>query len=743
MKKLLPILFTFHFSLFALQVVSQSNTKMDYYLASKLQLFAEKKANVNQMLSMLVQGKITTIKQLVQSHGGVFKYSYGNIAAISIPVSALEAFNESGAVKRMEGAPRHLTLCSDTMRLRNSIVAVQQGLFPLPQGYNGKGIVIGFIDTGIDYTHPDFVDSTGHSRVKYYWDQNQPVGIFTPLPYGYGAAWTGTDIDLGLANNSAAGTDAHGSNVAGSATSNARANGTCLGGAPDCDIVYVALDFNSPDPNIVTDAVNYIYTMADSLNEPCVINVSLGSYDGSHDGLDLQALMIDSMILARQPGRVMVVAAGNAGNIEYHLHDSVSSSTDTTFTWFNYDGGYGGVYIPVYADSSDFTHINFAIGVDKVSAGYFSERAITTFTNINAYLGGPDSVYVLNSLGDTLGKIDYYAQEYYPGVYYMQYLITTDSTNYYWRLITTGTGRFDAWAISSGQNGTDIIDTTGLLLSQTIYPEIRHYVEPDFNQTLCSSFQCSPDVITVANYYNRQCWVDYDTALECIGTNIPGKLAGTSSWGPTRNYALIKPDIGGAGGVTMAALPISMQAGYISGDPTAVDIGAWHLSDGGTSLASPGVASVAALYLERYPNATYSDVWYAITHCDSVDSFTGAVPNYKFGYGKVHAFRALTGGCTPAGIEDIAPPSNPFTLNAYPNPVTDGATIVYDFSSIKNYEVAQIVFYDMLGKEVKAVSIKGNKGSVNIEKNALPSGMYFYSLMVNSSRLRTEKLDIL
>jgi len=49
----------------------------------------------------------------------------------------------------------------------------------------------------------------------------------------------------------------------------------------------------------------------------------------------------------------------------------------------------------------------------------------------------------------------------------------------------------------------------------------------------------------------------------------------------------------------------------------------------------------------------------------------------------------------------------------------------------------------MLGKEVKAVSIKGNKGSVNIEKNALPSGMYFYSLMVNSSRLRTEKLDIL
>ncbi len=722
-------------------LAGQVNTKMDSYLASRLLQSSPKGIDATVMIPMLVQGNINGIKQLVHANGGIFKYSYGNIASVVIPVNALSIFNGSSAVTRMEGAPSRMRPCNDTLRLRNSIVAVQQGLSPLPQAYNGEGIVMGFVDTGIDFTHPDFIDGNGKTRVKYYWDMNQPVGVFTPLPYGYGQAWNQTEIDNGLANNSSATIEwGHGSNVAGAATSNGRANGQEKGGAPKCDIVMVAFNFNNQTASELTDAVNYIYTAADSLHEPCVINASLGDYNGSHDGLDLQALMIDSMIMAKQPGREFVAAAGNAGGIPYHLHDSLTSATDTSFTWFQYDAG--NVDIPVFADTADFDYINFAIAVDKVGKGYYSERGSTRFSTIKDFLLKVDTVNLKNTHGDPLGQIIYYAQQYFPGCYSMEYVINTDSTNYYWRLITTGRGRFDAWALSSS-GGTDIVDTSGLYINPAKYPGIKHYKEPDVNQTVCSSFQCTKQVITVANYTNRQCWKDSKLVDTCLLNNIPGTIASNSSWGPTRNYRLIKPDIAGAGNNTLSALPLALKSGYLSGAPDQVDSGGWHDLDGGTSLASPGVASVAALYMQRYPTAKYLDVWYALTHCDSVDKYTGAVPNYIFGYGKVDAFKALV-GCIPTGVSDIPVPDNAVVLKAYPNPSASGMTNVeYDFSSIKQFSNAQLVFYNMLGKQVKSIVLTGSQGNQTIEKGTLSSGMYFYSLVVDGSRLKTEKLEIL
>jgi hypothetical protein len=738
MKK---IFFTIAIASISALSYGQSQTKMDSYLSTKLQKVKVKKPESVVMLPMLIQGNINTIKQLVHANGGTFKYSYGNIAAIIIPESALPAFNECTAIQRMEGAPRHLRICNDTMRKRNSVYQVQQGVAPLPGKYNGKGIVLGFMDTGIDFKHPDFIDSNGHTRVKFYWDQNQPIGVYTPHLYGYGQAWNAAQIDANLASDSAAALEyGHGSNVAGAAASDGRANGQETGSAPQSDIVMVAINFNSQSATILTDAVNYIYTVADSLNEPCVINASLGTYDGSHDGLDLQALMIDSMILAKQPGRVFVAAAGNGGGVPFHLHDSLTSTTDTACTWFVYD--IGSINMPIFSNVPDFNPINFAVAIDSVSTGYFRQRAITPYYTIGAFLTHPDSVYLTNSRHDTLAKVLFTADEYYPGDYSLQITITSDSTNYLGRLITAGPGRFDVWAMAN-DGWTDIVDSNGLMLSPVKYPVMKHYVNPDVNQTLCSSFQCSPEVITVANYFNRKCYEDYYNRDTCKASSTPGLLAANSSWGPTRNYTLIKPDISGAGNGTMSALPLALQAIFISNEPEEVDSGGWHNVDGGTSLASPGVAAVAALYMERYPTADYKAVWYAITHCDSVDGFTGAVPNYMYGYGKVDAYKALV-GCPPiTGIDEIVPPVNSYVLKAYPNPVSSGATIEYDFSGIKNFGNAQIIFYDMLGKEIKSIPLKARAGDVSIGKNTLSSGIYFYSLMVDGSRLKTEKLDVL
>ena len=106
------------------------------------------------------------------------------------------------------------------------------------------------------------------------------------------------------------------------------------------------------------------------------------------------------------------------------------------------------------------------------------------------------------------------------------------------------------------------------------------------------------------------------------------------------------------------------------------------------------------------------------------------------------AFKALT-GCIPTGVSNITPPESTAILKAYPNPSVSGTTIEYDFSNIKAYNKAQIVFYNMLGKQVKSIPVEGSQGSLDVGKNTLSPGMYFYSLMVDGSRLKTEKLEVL
>lgn len=597
-------------------------------------------------VSLIFRGDKKDIEHLLDENKATLKYFYGNIGAITIPKYYLDNFLLQLENIEVEVPVSSGHLMMDTALVHNNILAVQQGASPLTQAYTGKGVVVGILDSGIYFDHEDFNNLDGSTRIRFIWDQRANSIINPPAPYGYGQEWSWIDIDNGSCTHvEPANQFGHGTTVAGAACGNGLANGNFKGVAPESEIIVVGIRTQSNFLANVADAVDYVFKKADALGKPCVINTSLGTYFGSHDGKDLTSQLIEAL-LEQRPGRAIVASAGNGNNINnedlayvpFHLGYNVSN--DTSFTWFRKISTESVAYFDVWADTADFNNVLFSIGNNNNTD--FELIAQTSFLNVQNDFSGDLNAGIQRTFtlfsdnGENQGLVEILAKRI-DERYRIEFLITPQNNNHLWRFLTIGSGRFDIWSSQAYTSTSNMVHNN--LPPDFILPEIVYYKLPDTKKTIVSSWQCSDKVLTVGNFYNQAGYYDVDSIYRTTN-NTPGEIAFRSSEGPTRDNRL-KPDLSATGDLVFASGNLTYIASALNTNRRKVGYGGLHNFNGGTSMSSPIVAGVVALYLEKNPNAWWYEVKESIIQTAKRDTFTGPDENTRYGYGKLDGLEVL------------------------------------------------------------------------------------------------------
>lgn len=214
-------------------------------------------------------------------------------------------------------------------------------------GFNllGKDVLVGIIDTGIDYKNPIFLHPDGSSKIQYLWDQSLDSDNF-PERFYYGTEFSKNQIEQALANNDplsvVPSTDeiGHGTMLAGIMAGSEDAANNFSGVAPEADLIVVKLkqakqnlkDFYIIPPDIpcyqendIMWGIEYILQRAEELKRPCAVCIGLGSSQGGHDGRGALSNILS--IYSSIPGFIVCISAGNEGDKKRH-YSNIITPTD-------------------------------------------------------------------------------------------------------------------------------------------------------------------------------------------------------------------------------------------------------------------------------------------------------------------------------------------------------------------------------------------------------------------------------
>jgi subtilisin family serine protease len=559
---------------------------------------------------VLVEVENTAAANALKALGFVVRTRAGFVLSGEIPIDAIEKLDDVPGLVRAE--------CSRAMAPELDLALPEARVSALHLGSpssTGNGVIIGIIDSGIDYQHPSFLHANGTSRIMAIWDQRlraQP-GERTPAAFNYGVEFTRADIDAAMATASPLAHvrhvdladpfgNCHGTHVAGIAAGNgepvAASGGATrfVGVAPEADLIVVANtrgraqnERGLGDSADTLDAVQYILSMAADAGRPVVINQSQGDNVGPHDGTSLLEVGIAGLITG--PGQVLVKSAGNEGAQNRHAQGTLAAGAHQDLR-FQVPANTGEVMIDIWYPAADRIDLRVTpAGSGALSTAVFAPASTHNVTFSNGNDGFIDLDLAVPGNGDNRTFI-----VIRPGSG-----MTVQSGVWTLRLIgsTIADGRWHAWIQRHSASRFQ-----------------APFVSAD---TTISIPGTSIAVITAGSYISNPAGAGA----------AAGTLSSFSSRGPTRDGRRA-PTLAAPGQELTAAQPAPAFFGGMSG----------------TSMASPMVTGTVALMLEIDPAQTAADVRRCLEQTARLDAQTGAAPGNAWGAGKLDAAAA----CRCAGV---------------------------------------------------------------------------------------------
>lgn len=567
--------------------------------------------------------------------GGVIGARFTGLVTAQVPVAKLQAIAALDEVEQVSIAEM-MESDVDTTRSVTSVNYVAEGLLHgLSANYDGKGVVFGIIDSGIDFNHAAFQDSLGNTRIKCVYMPADNSGTKVTID---GTVLPGSEFDSTLI---ASLTTDLASSAHGSHTAFIGAGSHCgqySGMAPGADIVMCALGGKKNDVNIA-NSLKYITQYAKRVGKPCVISISLGTKQGPHDGTSKLCKIYEEM---GKSDAVICLSAGNLGSYRRYIHHKFSGMNTAT-------------------------NPNIGSYVTGTQAGYTANFAIDTWSRSRSAVGikylliDPDD----NSIFYETGIMKAYTYHYIgPGMeskrgynaFLSQYFsgkigvwVTTESNGHIetYSEVSLKPLRSDvkAYKMTVQFYGADGVEFDSWVTSENAYswhPQVGDYKFVNGSDSCSMNDNVTgKNTISVGNYVGRNRYMSL-SGKEMYNSIYPeGSIYVQSSYGIAPNgesYPFVAAPgyfvVSAYNGYNYLAKP-STNTAYSKENPITGRTDYWG-SMSGTSMSTPTVAGIVALWLQANPQLKVDDVKEIIRKSAYVDDDVRKAP-LQFGAGKINA----------------------------------------------------------------------------------------------------------
>ena len=593
---------------------------------------------------------------MAKAHGLVVNCEFDDFATAMVPVDRLIEISQLPGIN--VEISKLVDLCTDsTLSVTHAGQVIHGTQNGLRHDYDGTGVIVGMIDSGFDYQHLAFRSSDDVSRtriVRVYdlLDSTAHPVVSSNNNIMPGRVFMGEQIDTLRCD----GGGTHGTHTT-SIAAGMHVNG--YGGmAPGADIVLCVcrgMDMLVSEVEVV-NCIQYICSYADSVGKPCVVNMSISTLNGPHDGND----RISKAITQKSgPGRIFVVSAGNNGELNHY-----SGGPSTMVKPFGFLLGYD---VPDVNDADKSYYYR-----STTNEIWIRDKNVRPVVAFHVYDKTTNRIVWESSKMTLYGRVDwtefgnYYEPD--PAVSndgYMYVFISQNNSGKYqatcnlfnlksksYSIDSNGkiTSRYqigvtvypprvsyprqpdscyvDMWTCS-GKSVTppdvicfDVINETG----DTVVQEVQGYYAIPSNRVSIGSYAVGDSTISAGAYAARNSFWLYFSQQMAKTSDVVGCIASFSSYqypgyGP-KGVAL--PTVC-APGVNVVAAGSRFSSYFTLGYRKTVmkteDGSYWGVMTG-TSMAAPTVAGIIAQWLQVNPNLSTGDVMDIIENTAIKDEFT-------------------------------------------------------------------------------------------------------------------------